>query len=211
VIVINPGDAHDGRSGDGGFYSYRMMYVPVELMRAFVEDSTARATGDPGFVAPLLDDPVLARRLGAAWEALADGARTMAAETLLADALPRLCGHSALRVTGDTRLDRGALERVRDYLHARVEDEVRVTELAQLASMSRFKLTRQFERAFGLPLHAYHLHLKLEEAKRRLRSRSPIARVAADLGFADQSHFHRRFKGAYGITPAAWRCAAQRA
>ena len=46
-------------------------------------------------------------------------------------------------------------------------------ELAAIASMSRFQLTRQFQQAFGLPLHAYHLHVRLEEAKRR----SPIRRV----------------------------------
>jgi AraC-like DNA-binding protein len=85
------------------------------------------------------------------------------------------------------------------------EGDVRVGELAQVAAMSRFRLTRQFQRAFGLPLHAYHLHLKLEESKRRLRSSVPAARIAADLGFSDQSHFHRRFKGAFGMTPDAWR------
>jgi AraC family chemosensory pili system transcriptional regulator ChpD len=66
-------------------------------------------------------------------------------------------------------------------------------------------LTRQFEQAYGLPLHAYHLHLRLLEAKRRLRTGVPIAAVAADLGFADQSHLHRRFKGAFGMTPGEWR------
>ena len=71
--------------------------------------------------------------------------------------------------------------------------------------MSRFQLTRQFERAYGMPLHAYHVHLRLVEAKQRLRSGALIATVAADLGFADQSHLHRRFKGAFGMTPGEWR------
>lgn len=33
----------------------------------------------------------------------------------------------------------------------------------------------------------------------------PLAAIAAELGFADQSHFTRVFRGLVGITPGAWR------
>jgi AraC-like DNA-binding protein len=102
-------------------------------------------------------------------------------------------------------LDDRAVKRVQDYLREHVHEHVRLDDLAAIASMSRFQLTRQFEKAYGLPLHAFHVHLRLVEAKRRLRTGVPIATVAADLGFADQSHLHRRFKGAFGMTPGEWR------
>jgi AraC-like DNA-binding protein len=209
VIAINPGDAHDGRSGTDGPYAYRMIYIPVDLMRTFMADASERSAGDLYVLRPLLRDPPLARLLQTGWDALSCSPK-LTGEDLLWRALARIATvHSDLRFAGDARLNMPALQRVRDYLHARVEDEVRAGELAQVAAMSRFRLTRQFQRAFGVPLHAYHLHLKLEESKRRLRSNLPIARVAADLGFTDQSHFHRRFKGAYGLTPDAWRRAAR--
>lgn len=208
VIAINPGDAHDGRSGTSDGYSYRMIYVPVELIRSFVQDITERSRADMSISAPLLKDPVLASQLSAAWEAMFDDSRMLAGVNLLSQALFRLSRYCGLRAPLDTHLNLGALCRVRDYLHAQVGEDVRVAELVQMAEMSRFRLTRQFERAFGLPLHAYHLQVKLEEGKRRLRSQASIARIAADLGFADQSHFHRRFKGAFGMTPDAWRRAA---
>ena len=91
---------------------------------------------------------------------------------------------------------------------SRVEEGIRVQELAALAGTSRFQLTRQFQQVFGLPLHAFHLHLKLVEGKRRLQHGAPIAQVATDLGFSDQSHFHRRFKGMFGVTPDTWRRSA---
>jgi AraC-like DNA-binding protein len=56
----------------------------------------------------------------------------------------------------------------------------------------------------GLPLHAYHMQLRLHEARRRLRAGDAIAAVALDLGFADQSHLNRRFKGAFGVAPGAY-------
>ena len=32
----------------------------------------------------------------------------------------------------------------------------------------------------------------------------PLARAAADAGFADQSHMTRQFVRAYGLTPGRW-------
>ncbi|MEO1086944.1 MAG: AraC family transcriptional regulator, partial [Acidobacteriota bacterium] len=36
-------------------------------------------------------------------------------------------------------------------------------------------------------------------------SRRPIADIAVEAGFSDQSHLTRAFKAAFGITPGAWR------
>jgi AraC-like DNA-binding protein len=33
----------------------------------------------------------------------------------------------------------------------------------------------------------------------------PLADVALACGYADQSHFTRRFKGSVGVPPSAWR------
>jgi AraC-like DNA-binding protein len=54
-----------------------------------------------------------------------------------------------------------AIRQVREYLHDRIDELVTTTELARVAAVSRFQLTRQFQRAFGLPLHAYHLQIDL--------------------------------------------------
>jgi AraC-like DNA-binding protein len=36
----------------------------------------------------------------------------------------------------------------------------------------------------------------------------PIAATARACGFADASHFARRFRGAYGLSPREWQQAA---
>jgi AraC-like DNA-binding protein len=36
----------------------------------------------------------------------------------------------------------------------------------------------------------------------------PLAEVAAETGFADQSHMTRQFKRTFGLTPARWRSMA---
>jgi AraC-like DNA-binding protein len=209
VIAINPGEAHDGQSGAAGGYAYRMFYVSINRVQVIVDQSTKRHVESIGARAPLVADRLLAQRLNATWRALNLAPQSLAADELLHDAFLFLGAGYAPRLTTDRRpVDHSALRRVRDYLHDRVGDRVSVRELAVLASMSRFQLTRQFQQVFGLPLHAYHLHLRLEEAKRRLRCQETLASVAADLGFVDQSHFHRRFKGAFGLTPGEWQRSA---
>ncbi|HWW60022.1 MAG TPA: AraC family transcriptional regulator [Thermoanaerobaculia bacterium] len=197
VIVIHPGEMHDGESGAAGGFAYRMFYVSDAAMRNIVNASIdARA--------PVLEDARLARQLDRAWCAVRDDPDSLAAEELLQRAFGSLAvRHAGHRVNSST--NSRALLRVREYLHERARERVTLRELAAIASMSRFQLTRQFQKQFGLPLHAYHLHVRLDEAKRRLRGGEAIANVATDLGFTDQSHLHRRFKGAFGITPGEWK------
>jgi AraC-like DNA-binding protein len=210
VISINPGEAHDGRSGSAGGYAYRMLYVPSGVLREIAADALEGPAPGLDAASPVRSDARLAARLVAAFDANADRPRTLRGDETLYEALLEFARtHAGLRASPVAAGPSGALHRVRDYLHSRLDQGVSVQELAVVAGMSRFRLTRQFQRAFGLPLHAYHLHVRLEEARRRLRLGASIARVAADLGFADQSHLHRRFKGVFGTSPGAWRSATR--
>jgi AraC-like DNA-binding protein len=211
VIVIPPGEVHDGESGTEGGYSYRMFYVSIGRLAALASEAFDRpASGLLLRQSCVLCEPTLARELTAAWMAMSAGPASLAADELFTQAFARLDLRHDDESGARRCLDHRALQQVRDYLCEHVQERVRLEALAALASMSRFQLTRQFERAYGLPLHAYHVHLRLLEAKRRLRTGAAIAAVAADLGFCDQSHLHRRFKGAFGMTPGEWRDSARR-
>jgi AraC-like DNA-binding protein len=103
-----------------------------------------------------------------------------------------------------TRMGRIKL-RALDQLDGRLT----LTELAKLAGHSRFYLIRTFRRRFGTTPRAFHLALRMSEARRRLVAGAPAVQVAHDLGFSDQSHFHRRFVEAHGTTPRAFALGAE--
>jgi AraC-like DNA-binding protein len=58
-----------------------------------------------------------------------------------------------------------------------------------------------------VPLREWIIRTRLERARRELTSRTslPVAAVAGRCGFADVTHFARRFRDAYGMAPGEWR------
>ena len=199
IMLFNPTDLHDGAATTADGFTYRMLYVPVPLVR--------RQLGrEPAFDRPMAVDPAMARLVARLYEALAPKAsrldRDEALTSMLAGLARRYAG--AMAETPPSRAD-GAVLRVRDRLHDAPEEDVSLEALAALAGLSRFHLTRLFQRRFGLAPSAYLRLLRLERAKQRLAQGEAPAQVAAGLGFVDQAHLTRRFKAAYGLTPGRYR------
>lgn len=97
--------------------------------------------------------------------------------------------------------DASALIAALDYLREHYSETVTLDTLAGVAGLSKFHLTRSFARRFRISPHAYQNALRVNDAKKRLARREPIAEVAAEAGFCDQSHFTRVFSSHVGATP----------
>jgi AraC-like DNA-binding protein len=78
---------------------------------------------------------------------------------------------------------------------------VRVETLAAEVGWSRRYLTARFRETIGLPPKALARVIRVEHAARRVRAGDPLADVAYDAGYADQSHFNREFRDLVGCTP----------
>ncbi|WP_163349200.1 AraC family transcriptional regulator [Desulfovibrio sp. JC010] len=93
------------------------------------------------------------------------------------------------------------VDMVIDYLHANIDGNLSLAELADLAGCTEFHLIRIFRSHKGLPPHSFLIQLRLEKARRLLAANSNIADTAIQCGFSDQSHLTRLFKNRYGLTP----------
>ncbi|MBO4221863.1 AraC family transcriptional regulator [Bradyrhizobium neotropicale] len=80
-----------------------------------------------------------------------------------------------------------------------------VGEIAARMGMSREGFSRMFARRAGMPPHAFRLASRLNQARKLLRAGETIAAVAAETGFADQSHLGRWFRRVFGVTPGQYR------
>lgn len=98
------------------------------------------------------------------------------------------------------------LERVRDQLR---EEHWNCPSLRQMAAESGVHptyLTTSFKRHFRMSIGEFIRLQRIEQAKAVLvQSDEPLGSVAVKLGFADQSHFCRVFKGQTGQTPSEYR------
>src|SRR5256885_155059 len=71
-------------------------------------------------------------------------------------------------------------------------------------------LARAFRAHYGLSVGEYGRRLRLAGAAAELAgSETPLAEIAANAGFADQSHFTRVFRRHVGTTPARYRAQAR--
>ena len=96
------------------------------------------------------------------------------------------------------------MNRLRDYLHEHMADNPSLDELALQCGLDRFRLTRQFTRAFGQSPHAYLVRLRAAGRTLAVGAGEEPAQVAMQVGFADQSHLGRWFQRAYRLSPAAY-------
>ncbi|HHY2117515.1 TPA: AraC family transcriptional regulator [Acinetobacter baumannii] len=88
------------------------------------------------------------------------------------------------------------------------EGFISLEELAQRVGLSRYTIIRLFKANVGLTPHAFQINLKINQAREQLKQGVPLAELAVNLGFSDQSHFHKAFKAHTGVTPRQFQLAA---
>jgi AraC-like DNA-binding protein len=91
-------------------------------------------------------------------------------------------------------------------LRERYRDTLVLGALARELGCSRTALAHAFRRRFALSMGAYVRQLRVAEVLRRLDDDDgpPLARLALEVGFADQSHLTRVFRRLTGMTPGRW-------
>jgi AraC family transcriptional regulator len=146
---------------------------------------------------------LLAWRLAAELRA-SDTAAPLAAEGLALELLAATRREASERRRA-TRAP-GWLNAAEELLRTRLEDGVRLRELADLVGVHPVHLARVFRAHYGVSVGEYGRRVRLDWAATEVaRSEMSLARIAARAGFADQSHFTRLFKERIGTTPAAYR------
>ncbi|WP_017905896.1 AraC family transcriptional regulator [Pseudomonas asplenii] len=209
VFMLEPGEIHDGDAPTEGGFTYSTLYLEPhwlerELGALFQE---APANSQLSFAQPLTTgDSRLALATNAAFQAIHSSELRIVQQSALDQMFDALTRHLywRTRYREDPRLPRVA-QRAREYLHAHLQQDVSLDDLATVTGVDRFRLTRAFKSAYGLPPHAYLVQLRLARARQLLARGEQPATVAMNLGFSDQSHLGRWFVRAYGLTPAAYR------
>jgi AraC family transcriptional regulator len=95
-----------------------------------------------------------------------------------------------------------------ELLHERFRETPTVSEIADEVGVHPSHLARSFRAHYSESIGECQRRLRVEWAASRLVSDdTPLSRLALEVGFVDQSHFTRAFKGRFGTTPGRYRMA----
>ncbi len=98
------------------------------------------------------------------------------------------------------------LIRVVEHIHDHPDGDLSLDALADVAALSRFHFHRIWTAMTGEPLAQTIRRVRLYKAAAELvKGHAPLAQVAAECGYRDQSAFTRAFRQAFGLTPGDYR------
>jgi AraC family transcriptional regulator len=191
VIVHRPGESHHDVFGTRGA-TILSIDMPADWFQLLLERSRTVYIGHD----------VRAAIARVARAAKADHA---ASEWFLESAVLHLVG-TMLHQNERLRSDPPWLPRLTAYLHDTYSRNTPLSDLAAIAQVHPVSMARQFQKKHRCTIGAYVRSLRIERALRDLADgRKPIAEIAAEHGFSDQSHLTRHLRLATGMTPARWR------
>ena len=201
-VLVKPADApHSNRYSSRGARSF--ILECTSECDAF--DALERAGPRPGLarvVVPLLE-------LYAAFRAAAPERQVLAEEVAF-----EVARQQRPQPGWKTAKRPGWLSRIAEAAAAGCTHPLSLTSLAADAAVHPVYLARVFRRHYTQSIGSFMLQSRLRLAMRRLAmTTEPIARIALECGFADQSHLTRLLHRETGSTPARFRrvaCAVTR-
>ena len=99
------------------------------------------------------------------------------------------------------------LKQARDYIHAHLNQKLKLEDIADMLGMSQYYFSHLFSRSMGIAPYQYVIQQRVEKAKQLLRQKRDlsIADIALECGFSHQSHLAKYFKQLTGVTPHKYR------
>src|SRR5260370_40608364 len=98
------------------------------------------------------------------------------------------------------------LRRIKELVHAKLEGDLSLDEMAQSVGLSTAHFARMFRKSTGETPHQFVLRQRLERAKAMLRAHDArVLDVAVACGFKTQQHFAQVFRDVCSISPTEYR------
>lgn len=202
TLFIRPDEAHANEAATDQPFGYRVFYIDAQVMRTACDILLGEGREPALFEAHVSADAGLFERVSTAHAALWDAGDSLEQQSIFAQLVGAVAAHGGAVLSRPVAP--AALAKVRAHLNGHFRDGVSLDDLAAIGGTSPFHLVRAFKDRFGLTPVAYRTQQRVAEACRLLRRSVPIAEVALEVGFTDQSHLTRQFQRLMGAPPGRY-------
>lgn len=211
IKVICPGEIHATGPVDKVPYTTRSVRLEAAYFNALISQITGEGKTISRFSQPVIQDRDLYRQVIRLHQVLAGKASRLEKEYLLMDTLGKLVfRHAPAEYAESAEEGIVPVKAISGYIELNFNENLSLLDLARHFGFSPFHLVRQFTREMGIPPHLYQIQVRFRQAMELLAEGAPVAVVAAETGFFDQSHFTRGFKKKFGVTPSQFRADSSR-
>lgn len=202
VLRLHPDEAHANATIGPDVLRYHVLYLRQDTVRPFLDpDSDASVFR---FRTPVSGDSTLFAAVSATHTALrCDAAGRLEQESAFGALVRALAVEvsGAVDTAGFQPVCAARVADAKTFIDENYADGFDLRDLAELSGLSVFHFTRSFKKAVGLSPLAYRNQRRVTEARARLLDGQPIAQVALEVGYADQSHLTRQFQRIVGVSP----------
>lgn len=93
-----------------------------------------------------------------------------------------------------------------NFIEQNFQNNISIEEIAAVCGINRSYFGKIFRNAMGRSPQEFLMHYRMVKAAELLKLTSlSIANIGSAVGYENQLHFSRAFKGVYGISPREWR------
>jgi AraC family transcriptional regulator len=204
----------------GSLRAQSVELLQITLAPALVVDHAVRMhlTGPAAAVTFRLDLVENDERLGQLARSLTteltdeNPGREIVVDALVGQVAVHLLRHySNMRRSEELELSRVGLidRRIRrsvELMHAQLEQDLSLKEIAAASYLSPFHFVRVFKKLTGTTPHAYLASIRTNRAQLLLAEPNlSVTEISSRVGYSSPSHFTKAFRRATGLTPRAFR------
>ena len=120
-----------------------------------------------------------------------------------------VCSYGGVRISAPQfrgGLSSLQMRRATELLEASLDGNIALQQVAEACELSVSHFARAFKTTYRKPPYRWLIERRVDRARDLMtNTHLPLADIAAQCGFADQSALNRSFKRIHGVTPGIWR------
>lgn len=206
LVIVNPLEVHSCNPTRDTNWSYKMLYVCPKWLgniQSMIVDNPSK--NFIPFSIIHTNSPELYWQFQSLANSIIDDVDHIKMEEESIEFFSNLFRNANAIDIDELSLIKANITRAHRFICDNFKNNISIREIAQHSGLSEYHLIHSFRKSYGITPHAMQIAMRINEAKVLLKKGYNIASVATELGFNDQSHFHRNFKKLVAATPAQYK------